>query len=86
VALVRVPADPFDDQIIPVLFVTLAPVVISTALAVEQMEIAVPASAVGAGVIVTVLLEVASTAHGEFAKAVKVRVTLPAVISPALGV
>lgn len=41
--------------------------------------------AVGAAVMVNVLFDVAST-HGAFAVDVKVIVTLPAAISPALGV
>jgi hypothetical protein len=44
------------------------------------------AEAVGASDIVNVLSEVASTAHGEYGEAVRVIITLPAVISAALGV
>ncbi len=50
----------------------------------EQVAIAVPATAVGAAVMVSVLVEVAS-AHNPFPAAVRVNVTLPAVISAALA-
>ena len=56
-----------------------------TAPEVEQVAMAVPATAVGAAVMVSVFVEVAFV-QGEFALAVRVRVTLPAVISAALGV
>jgi hypothetical protein len=63
----------------------LDPAVIFTAPELEHVEIAVPAIAVGAVVIVIVLLDVAF-AHGAFPIAVKVNVLLPAVMSAALGV
>ena len=83
-ALVKVPV-PFDDQVIPALLVALDPAVIFTAPVVEQVVTGVPATAVGAGVIVSILVEVAF-AHGGLPKAVSVRVTLPATISAAVGV
>jgi hypothetical protein len=55
-----------------------------TAPAEEQVETAVPATAVGAVLIVIFFVEVA-LAQGEFPVAVNVRVLLPAVISAALG-
>ena len=65
--------------------VALDPVVIFTAPAVEQVDTAVPATAVGAAVIVIVLVDVALV-HPAFAMAVNVNVLLPAVISAELGV
>ncbi len=56
-----------------------------TAPLLEQVDTAVPATAVGAGVMVIVLLEVAAT-HVPFPVAVKVKVLLPAAMSAALGV
>jgi len=56
-----------------------------TAPEIEQVDTAVPATAVAAGVMVRVFVEVALV-HGVFAVAVKVSVTLPAVISAGLGV
>jgi hypothetical protein len=84
-ALVKVP-DPFEDQVITDVFEALDPAVIFTSPVVEQIDIAAPASAVGAGVIVTVLFDVATAAHGVFGLAVRVRSTFPAAISPTLGV
>ena len=84
VALARVPL-PLEVHVTPVLFVALAPVVIFTAPELEQVITAVPATAVGAVTIVRVFVEVTSL-HGELPVAVKVSVTLPAVISDALGV
>ena len=75
---------PLDVQVIPLLFVALDPAVIFTAGELEQVTTAVPATAVGASVIVSVLVEIAS-AHVPFPAAVKVNVTLPAVMSAALG-
>ena len=51
----------------------------------EQVDTAVPASAVGGALIVRVLVEVAFP-QGALPTAVRVSVTLPAVISAALGV
>ena len=65
--------------------VALDPAVIFTAAELEHVETAVPATAVGAAVIVMVLVDVAF-AHGAFPIAVKVNVLLPAVMSAALGV
>ena len=56
-----------------------------TAPDVEQVVTAVPATDVGAAVIVNVLVDVAFP-QGAFPVAVSVKVTLPAVISAALGV
>ena len=84
VAFANVPF-PFDVHVTPVLFVALDPAVIFTAPELEQVVTAVPATAVGAVTIVKVFVEVASL-HGAFPVAVKVSVTLPAVMSDALGV
>ena len=65
--------------------VALDPAVIFTAPELEQVEIAVPAVAVGAWFIVKVLVDVAF-AHGALPIAVKVNVLVPAVMSAALGV
>ena len=62
----------------------LAPV-IATEPAVEQIDWFPPALGAGAATMVNVLVEV-TVPHGEFPVPVKVRITLPAVISPALGV
>jgi hypothetical protein len=56
-----------------------------TAPVLEQVETAVPATAVGAAVMVIVLVEEAA-AQAPFPLAVKVIITLPAAISAALGV
>ena len=50
----------------------------------EQKDIAVPATAVVAGLMVKVLVDVA-VVHGEFPLAVNVKVTFPKAISAALG-
>ena len=84
VAFAKFPV-PFDVQVIPALFVADDPVVMFTTPELEQVFIAVPAAAVGAAVMVSVLVDVA-LAQPPLPVAVKVRVTLPAVISAALGV
>ncbi len=85
VALANVPV-PFEvDHVIPALLLALEPAVMFTALLFEQVPTAVPAAAVGAVVMVNVLVDVALV-QVPFAVAVKVRVTLPAVMSAALGV
>ena len=61
-----------------------APVVMLMALEVEQVETAVPASAVTGVLMMKDLVEMAS-AHGAFPVAVNVNVTDPAVISAGLG-
>src|SRR5690349_17279509 len=59
-ALANAPV-PFEvDHVTPPVFVALDPAVIFTAPASVQVDTAVPATAVGAAVIVKVLLEVAS--------------------------
>ena len=58
---------------------------IFTAPELEQVAMAVPATAVGAAVIVSILVDVAA-AQVPFPFAVKVIVTFPAAISAALGV
>lgn len=83
-ASVKVPV-PFDDQIIPALLDALDPAVMFTAPVAEQVITGVPATAVGAGVIVSILVEIA-LGQGVLPKAVRVIVTLPAVISAAVGV
>ena len=65
--------------------VALAPVVIFTAPELEQVDIAVPATAVGGTEIVNVLVEIAAV-HDPFPFAVRVNVTPPAAISAVLGV
>ncbi len=83
VALVNVPV-PFDvDHVTPLWFVALDPAVIFTGAELEQVATAVPATAVGAAVIVSVLVDVAA-AQVPFGLAVNVKVTLP--VSPAPGV
>ncbi len=84
VALVNVPV-PLEVHVTPLLLVALDPAVIFTAPALEQVAIAVPATAAGAAVIVSVLVDVAA-AQVPFPLAVNVKVTLPAAISAALGV
>ena len=69
----------------PLLLVALDPAVIFTAPLLEQVVTAVPATAVGAAVMVSVLVDTAF-AQVPFPLAVKVIVTLPAAISAALGV
>jgi len=63
----------------------LAPVVIFTAPDIEQVDIAVPALAVGAVVIVIVFVDIEDT-QVPFPVAVNVSALLPAVISAPLGV
>jgi hypothetical protein len=82
-AFANVPV-PLDVHITPLLFVALAPAVIFTAPELEQVDTAVPATAVGGAFIVSVLVEVAFP-QGEFPLAVKVSITLPAVMSAVLG-
>jgi len=84
VAFVKLPV-PDDVQLIPLLLVALEPAVIFTAPVLEQVATAVPATAVGAGVIVNVLVDTAF-AQVPFPVAVNVIVTVPAAISAALGV
>ena len=84
VAFTKVPV-PDDVQLIPLLLVALDPVVMFVAPVLEQVAMAVPATAVGAGVIVSVLVDTAF-AQVPFPVAVNVIVTVPAAISAALGV
>lgn len=84
VAFANVPV-PFEVQAMPVLFVALEPAVILTAPVLEHVAIAVPATAVDAGVMMKLLVEVA-TAHVPFPVDVKVNVVLPTAISAPLGV
>ena len=74
---------PFEVQVIPDVFVALEPVVIFTAPVFEQVLIAVE-TAVAAELIVSNLVEV-TVAQPPFPVAVNVKVTLPAVVSAALG-
>ena len=83
-ALVKVPL-PLDVQVIPALLFELAPVVIFIVPVVEQVIIAEPATAVGAAVMLSDLVEVALVQPAS-AFAVSVKVTPPAEISAALGV
>ena len=76
---------PDDVQLIPLLLVAVDPAVMFTAPVFEQVVTAVPATAVGAAVIVNVLVDTAF-AQVPFPVAVKVIVTVPAAISAALGV
>ena len=76
---------PLDVQVTPVLFIEPDPAVIFTAPELEQVVIAVPATAVGAAVIVSAFADVVLV-QPAFATAVNVSVTPPAVISAALGV
>ena len=77
---------PFEVvQVMPALLLALEPAVMFTAPVLEQVAIAEPETAVGAGVMVNVLPEVALVQE-PLAVAVKVMVTLPAVMSAALGV
>ena len=84
VAFAKVPV-PFDVQLTPALFVADDPVVMFTAPELEQVFIAVPAAAVGAAVMVSVLVDVALE-QVPLPVTVNVRVLDPAVISAALGV
>ncbi len=74
---------PFDVQATLLWFVALDPAVIFTAGELEQVPTAVPATAVGAAVIVRVLVDVAAV-QAPFGLVVNVKVTLP--VSPAPGV
>lgn len=85
-AFAKVPVPLDVVQVILALLVALDPAVIFTAPVVEQVTTAVPATAVGAWLMVNVLFDVAFAAQGEFGVAVNVSVTLPAEISAALGV
>ena len=76
---------PLEVHVVPALLLALEPAVMFTAPVFEQVLTAVPAVAVGAVVIVNVLVEVAF-AQVPFPVAVNVSVTLPAVMSAALGV
>jgi len=84
VGFAKVPV-PDDVQVIPLLLVALDPAVMFIAPVLEQVATAVPATAVGADVIVSVLVDTAF-AQVPFPVAVKVIVTVPAAISAALGV
>ena len=83
-AFANVPV-PLDVQAVPALLVAVEPAVMLTAPVLEQVDTAVPATAVGAVLIVNVFEEVA-LAHVPTPVAVNVMVLLPAVISAALGV
>ena len=76
---------PDDVQLIPLLLAAVDPAVIFTAPVLEQVVTAVPAMAVGAAVIVSVLVDTAF-AQVPFPVAVKVIVTVPAAMSAGLGV
>ena len=82
--MAKVPV-PDDVQLIPLLLVALDPAVMFTAPVFEQVAMAVPATAVGAGVIVSALVDTAF-AQVPLPVAVNVIVTVPAAISAALGV
>ena len=84
VAFAKVPV-PLEVQVVPALLLALEPAVMFTVPVLEQVLTAVPAEAVGAVVIVKVFVEVA-LAQVPLPVAVKVSVTLPAVMSAALGV
>ena len=75
---------PLVVQRMPALLLALAPVMLTEGELVH-MDWLPPATAVAALTIVIVLLDVALT-QGELPTAVKVKVTLPAVISAELGV
>ena len=74
---------PLDVHVTPALLVALDPVVIFTAPALEQVVITVPATAVGAGVIVSDFVETAFIQE-PFPIAVRVKVIVPD--SPTPGV
>ena len=76
---------PDDVQLMPLLLVAVDPAVMFTAPVLEQVVTAVPATDVGAGVIVSVFVDTAF-AQVPFPVAVNVIVTVPAAISAALGV
>ena len=82
--MAKVPV-PLEVQAVPALLLALEPAVMFTAPVLEQVAIAEPETAVGAGVMASVLPEVALV-QVPLAVAVKVMVTLPAVMSAALGV
>ena len=82
-APVNVPV-PLLVQFTAVEFVELAPVML-TAPALEQVVWFPPALGTGAATIAKVLVDV-TVPQGELPTTVKVRVTVPAEISPALGV
>ena len=84
-ALESVPAVPVDVHTTLAKLVALAPVVIFTAILFEQTVSSDPAAPAGAFVIVTILVDVAFVQLA-FPVAVRVRVTLPAVMSAAPGV
>ena len=84
VAFANIPV-PLELQFTPALLLALLPAVMFTAPLVEQVLTAEPATAVAAALIVKVLVEVAFE-QPVFPVAVKVKVTLPAVMSAALGV
>ncbi len=75
------------DHVTLLWFVALDPAVIFTAPKLEQVATAMPASAVGGGDIVSVLVDVATAAEqAPLPLAVNTSVMLPAAISAALGV
>jgi hypothetical protein len=82
-ALANVPV-PLVDHVTPLVLFADEPVVILTAPSIEQVGIAEPALAVGAAVIVNVFVDVAAV-HEPALFAVSFIVTLPALISAALG-
>ena len=84
VALAKLPV-PLEVQVVPALLLALEPAVMFTAPVLEQVAIAEPETAVGAGVMVIVLVDVA-LAQVPLPVAVSTNVLLPAVISAALGV
>ena len=86
VALASVPVPLVTLHVILAWLVALEPAVIFTTPVVEQVLMTVPAIAVGKVFIVRVLVDVALVAQGELGVAVNVSVTLPALISAALGV
>ncbi len=83
--MVNVPVPLVTLQVILAWLVALDPAVIFTAPEFEQVVTAVPATAVGRVLIVSVLVDVALPTQGALGVAVKVNVTLPADISAALG-
>ncbi len=83
-ALPNVPVPSGVDHVTLLWFVALDPAVIFTGPELEQVATAVPASAVGGGAIVSVLVDVAVQAP--LPVAVNTNVMLPAAISAALGV
>ena len=75
---------PLVAQLTPVALVALAPVILKPP-EFEQVDWLPPALGTGAAMMVNILDDVAE-AQGALPEAVKVKVTLPAVISPVLGV